>query len=573
MSGNPRKLLASNTMASGAPVRKSPSIRSSSPSSQPNQPSRPSSSQNVARVPSVVTKPNRATISPPGPGSSGALVKSRNVELTAELAEAAAENETLRYELTDMDKRCQEYEQKLALYDTEMANLTAKVKTMQSKPAEPQHVSRGYLDSIAEMSDTNNKLRSELASSDIKMKEKDKQLIYQKTQIDDQLKDIEKLEEQLYGSQQESEGLLAQNKMVSQELEALKKRHREEMTAAEKELLRRGTIENELKDQNDRLFKAQRHREEVEAGRMMQINQGVATATRSGSHSRSSSVDANTSFAPPKRRDSSLNRNEVSRATRIISQKNTQIETLEKEIENLKAKSEALEELGTKLEAEFLDGKRENRRLQHENNEYQKILEERSLGGDLVTSSIFQVPSNNGSSSHSSSTKPGLGSLAEELPESETIEATRTECQHCRRLGKENEDHLRVIEDQAKYIRRITENALATGDVGIFARSPEDIIPPKKEKALPPPPPMEEAEAASSVQRSGSVFSGITASKYMPIWFKQKANTKASAPASTSEPNDPANHRTTSSVGRPGTKSKTYEPGLRPYRLSRTPRQ
>ena len=520
-----------------------------------------------------MTKPNRATILPPGPSNSGALVKSRNVELTAELAEAAAENETLRYELADMDKRCQEYEQKLVLRDTEMANLIAKVKSMESKPAEPQHVSRGYLDSIAEMGDTNSKLRSELAKSDEKMKEKDKQLIYQKTQIDDQLKDIEKLEEQLYGSQQQSEGLLAQNKMVSQELEVLKKRHQEEMTAAENELARRSTIENELKDQNERLFRAQRHREEVEAGRMMQINQGVPTATRSGSHSRSSSVDANTSFAPPKRRDSSLNRSEASKATRIISQKNTQIETLEKEIENLKAKSEALEELGTRLEAELLDGKRENRRLQHENNEYQKILEERSLVGDLVTSGMFQVPSNNGSSSHSSSAKPGLGSLAEELPESETSEAARTECQHCLRLGKENEDHLRVIEDQAKYIRRITENALARGDVGIFARSPEDIVPPKKEKALPAPPPMEEAEAVSSVQRSGSMFSNITASKYMPMWFKQKADTNASAPASTTKPNDPANQRTTSSVGGPGTKTKTYEPDLRTYRFARALRK
>lgn len=259
----------------------------------------------------------------------------------------------------------------------------------------------------------------------------------------------------------------------------------------------------------------------------------------------------NGQFAPP----SSLEQGDSNSSSKLLTQKDRQIETLRLELADAHIKLVELENRGggrlQELEKSLLETKITNARLMEDNESFQLLLSEKTLNGDFSKTDVM----------HDSS---GLGSLAEEL------ELAEGESENYRRLEYE----AKALKEQNKaltlYVESIIGRLLQHKEFENILEKTPDLMsgkprpksPPeskcepsaaKIDKELPPPPPPKDEEPqqpSSLLQRARSAVAGPRRPRPLSQIFSQTSVPSAlSSPPLETPPATPTeNHSTAPSV-------------------------
>ena len=342
------------------------------------------------------------------------------------------------------------------------------------------------------------------------------QVAVMQKRMDDLMKEHGKLEEQFHESTKKVADLEGKRKEESRQVREMANlyesermsmlRDREDSTVREEELKRTVQRLKETMAGREMRFNAGASSEGRRSSRQgIRIMLDVDLYSRSAGRtlSRSSSVDVTidetTQFAPPstlQRRESSHHRSESKSTSRLVMQKDLVIESLRLELAEAQIKLVEVENMGgnrvQELEKTLLETRMANARLMEDNESFQLLLGEKTLNGDITKTDLIQGSPINGTT--------GLSSLAEEL------ESAEGESENYRCL----ESDIKSLKDQNKaltlYIEKIISRVLQHDNFeNILDQKPEGLKAVKAKDEPPPPPPKDEISQPSMVQRAISV--------------------------------------------------------------------
>ena len=245
-----------------------------------------------------------------------------------------------------------------------------------------------------------------------------------------------------------------------------------------------------------------------------------------------SSPGFDSQFAPA----GGVNRSDSRNNSKLVLQKDKLIEALRLELAEAQIKLVESENMGGgrmhEVERLLLEARMTNARLLEDNESYQLLLSQKTLGGEFHHSE-FMASAHNTAALNALEGRPMGASLADELAETEEDDGEVDS--KSRRLETELKASKAENKALTLYINKIIERLLQHQDFeAILDQSSEFKPGANVHKDLPPPPP-EQASGASILQRAKSVAMGATRrprpQSYMPSSNPHAVNDPEKAPS------------------------------------------
>ncbi|KAH8589412.1 hypothetical protein B0O99DRAFT_523208 [Bisporella sp. PMI_857] len=256
--------------------------------------------------------------------------------------------------------------------------------------------------------------------------------------------------------------------------------------------------------------------------------------SRISRRSNNSSPGFDSQFAPP----AGLNRSDSRNNSKLVLQKDKLIESLRLELAEAQIKLVESENMGGgrmhEVERLLLEARMTNARLLEDNESYQLLLSQKTLGGEFHHSE-FMGSASNAAALSALEGRPIGTSLADELAGTEEDDGELDP--RSRRLEADLKASKAENKALTLYINKIIERLLQHQDFEAILDQSSEFKPgaarANTEKDLPPPPP-EQASGASILQRAKSVAMGATRrprpQSYMPAANTTDPGTAPSIP-------------------------------------------